>query len=547
MNRAEAAAILGVSPNASMSDAKKAYLSRARLLHPDRFAGAAPEDVAAATTAMAQLNEAWTVLQQSPSTSDERPPSPSTSSSSSSEERESSGANGGPSGPTEWSDPSTACALCGWGPAAPVKFNSVTGLVLFWRWGTLTGPLCRLCGEAMYNESQRSTLLKGWWGVVAPLATVVAFVGNALKIGKIRALPNPVARYPGAFTALPAPIPVSVHWYKRPASIVASLTALAIIGFIVAGIATAPVGNSSSAGVGTCWAEDPSDPDYLDEVDCDSSTAQFQVSRLVADGNSCTDAYIELGNGQVGCLNPLPEEAAQSQEAPTASASAPGEPTPAVEESGGVPVADVCTKRSDEGEECSSFYDLEPGTGYYGACFADDATLRIQKRVGGTWQLIASHKPYRTEDCSEDYPYGADATWIEPVPGLFDARVVADGDVVDEFQLSALADDSEYETCYSVDFGEGDKAEDCFEGRAWVLEFCSIDGKSSVQRIFRDEWTKYGERESQRDLSACDADYPYLVTVSAFPEFAPGVYKYRIREADGSNTPFKVTVTGPRE
>jgi DnaK suppressor protein len=58
MSRFEAAAVLGIDESASLVEARKAFLSRVRLVHPDRFMDFPEGDRVAATKAMAQLNDA---------------------------------------------------------------------------------------------------------------------------------------------------------------------------------------------------------------------------------------------------------------------------------------------------------------------------------------------------------------------------------------------------------------------------------------------------------------------------------------------------------
>lgn len=53
---------LGVPPEASAQEIRKAYLRRARALHPDRQLGRPPGEARAAEQAMRQVNAAWTVL-----------------------------------------------------------------------------------------------------------------------------------------------------------------------------------------------------------------------------------------------------------------------------------------------------------------------------------------------------------------------------------------------------------------------------------------------------------------------------------------------------
>ena len=54
--------ILGVTSDASPEVIRKAYIRRARALHPDRQMGRTPSQARAAEEAMRQVNAAWTVL-----------------------------------------------------------------------------------------------------------------------------------------------------------------------------------------------------------------------------------------------------------------------------------------------------------------------------------------------------------------------------------------------------------------------------------------------------------------------------------------------------
>ena len=54
--------VLGVDASTSQEDLRRAYVRRARALHPDRHVGADPNRAAAAARAMQEVNEAWRVL-----------------------------------------------------------------------------------------------------------------------------------------------------------------------------------------------------------------------------------------------------------------------------------------------------------------------------------------------------------------------------------------------------------------------------------------------------------------------------------------------------
>ncbi len=61
---------LGVQPSATAQEIRKAYLRRARALHPDRQQGRSPADARRAEEAMRQVNVAWNVLSDNQKRSD---------------------------------------------------------------------------------------------------------------------------------------------------------------------------------------------------------------------------------------------------------------------------------------------------------------------------------------------------------------------------------------------------------------------------------------------------------------------------------------------
>lgn len=288
MNRSHAAILLGVEEDATPSESRKAYLTRARLLHPDRLVDGTPEDIAAANNAMAQLNEAYEVMQKPPvaqatsARSTDSPPADNF-------------------GFPIWSDPHRACDLCGWGPAERVKFNSVSGFIIFMRWYTFEAKVCKICARAMYDESQRNSLTRGWWGIFSFFATIYAFFSNMVALNKIKSLGSPVGRYPGAYTISPIPLVLSKQWYKRPSAIAASIIALGIVAMIGIGAATptssstAPSsttnqqnGDSTSEPAsiydleGMCLGEDTSGKFF--EASCDSSSADWLITQVLRAG-----------------------------------------------------------------------------------------------------------------------------------------------------------------------------------------------------------------------------------------------------------------------
>jgi curved DNA-binding protein CbpA len=57
-------AILGIDRSASPTEARRAYLLRSQLLHPDRHQGAPPEILAEADRSMRELTEAWDAVRR---------------------------------------------------------------------------------------------------------------------------------------------------------------------------------------------------------------------------------------------------------------------------------------------------------------------------------------------------------------------------------------------------------------------------------------------------------------------------------------------------
>jgi hypothetical protein len=95
----------------------------------------------------------------------------------------------GPPVPPQLSRPT--CQLCGAGPVAPVTLRQVTGLVLAFRIRTWRHTLCRDCGRATARTIQNRTAIRGWWGLVAPIANVVVLVLNAVALAKLGRLGPP--------------------------------------------------------------------------------------------------------------------------------------------------------------------------------------------------------------------------------------------------------------------------------------------------------------------------------------------------------------------
>ena len=422
----------------------------------------------AATEAMAQLNVAYAVFRGGPQPTAEEnstspPPPP----------------DAGAKAP-EGSDRVDAdpCSLCGFAPAVRVKFHTVTGLVIVWRWGTLDGLLCRRCGEAMYNESQRSTLLKGWWGIIAPIATVVAFLGNLSRIGIVRRLPEPQFRVPGASTLLPHPMLFCKAWFKRPASLLSSGFALLVVAFIVASLVT-PVSSRSI----TTPADAP-------------TTQAAQV-------------------------------ATESQPAATSAGG------PSVK---GVPMIDVTTCM--EGVDVEKYCETGTMEWIYGYCWDLTGEGKVQLQIFrfGEWQTEKEFtaKKSRVECVDPKFPY--DVTFTQSEIALGSTRYRVRGDTADgyvaEFTVTASAPADYFRTC--ADTKHDSPA--CADGLSWAsTATCWSNAKGAVVQFKSGGgFLANGEKAIvTKDTDNCYSDAPWSV-VAKGTEIAPGDYSYRLYIPAGS-------------
>jgi len=538
LTRAEAAAILGVPTSASEAEARKSYLTRARLLHPDRFAGAPESDVQAATEAMAQLNAAFAVFRgDAQFTADEEPtPPPPPPPSAGSDAAGQSGAVN-----------ADACSLCGYAPAVRVKFHTVTGLILFWRWGTLDGLLCRRCGEAMYNESQRSTLLKGWWGLIAPIATVIAFLGNLSRIGTVRRLSEPQFRVPGAPVLLPHPMVFSRPWFKRPASLLSTGIALLVIAFIIAALLTPtsrssapPASDAPTIALGSCWFIDGEG--VYNEVACDDSRATMKVTKSVSNFTACGYDYLPDNDGEYKCMELLTTAPVAQAAAPSASAE-PSPPSPSVD---GVPLTEVktCIKGGIVENTCQSgSLDWT-----YSYCW-DLASTKVQLQVyrGGKWQTEDEITAKKDSAACEDgaYPYPVEFTQTETALGStrYRVRVPAAG-YAEEFTATVTAPAAYFRTCVETPYDE----RTCADGLAWETVTCWNNASGAVVQYKSGGTWKNGQKAKvTRDTDYCDNNRPWKVVAKGTAK-APGDFSYRLfipanSNWDSGSMPIEVAVT----
>ena len=70
------------------------------------------------------------------------------------------------------------CDNCGSTPAAPINLRREVGLVLASSTHNVSAVLCQPCAEALTNEMQRQTALKGWTSPVSLFLNPFVIAGN---------------------------------------------------------------------------------------------------------------------------------------------------------------------------------------------------------------------------------------------------------------------------------------------------------------------------------------------------------------------------------
>jgi len=242
-------AVLGLEPTATLPEARRANRARARQVHPDRVEDSTR---ARAETQMAELNEAWHVVERHLRARDVAAsaraagggPEPSNPMRASSP-----GAAAHPTPPPPSAKPRPApqprprperpaptprapgaqeCTICGWWPAAPLRLRWTTGLIFVWSVTTVVQTLCRRCGDSVYADLQARSLVRGWWGLLAPVANLVNLARNAAAIGAHRRLPeaeyrSPEVRTPSLWPSVATPVT------SRPGPLLATTTAVGIL------------------------------------------------------------------------------------------------------------------------------------------------------------------------------------------------------------------------------------------------------------------------------------------------------------------------------
>jgi hypothetical protein len=107
-----------------------------------------------------------------------------------------------------------SCQVCGRPPAITVALRRVTGMVVLYRIGTLRRTVCRECGIALFRQVSGTSMVVGWWGLIAYFANLVVLALNARQRLRLSGLDAPRGQ-PAA-----APLPVGSSIWARPEIVV---------------------------------------------------------------------------------------------------------------------------------------------------------------------------------------------------------------------------------------------------------------------------------------------------------------------------------------
>ncbi|GAA1261928.1 hypothetical protein GCM10009665_59520 [Kitasatospora nipponensis] len=112
---------------------------------------------------------------------------------------------GQPAPPYGWAAPAPAgygypagqpggpgCRICGGFPAVDVTVHGHRGMIVVMQFLRRPGPYCLVCGTATVRDMSQRTLLRGWWGYLSTVFTLVALLRTRSAYQKIRRLPPPV-------------------------------------------------------------------------------------------------------------------------------------------------------------------------------------------------------------------------------------------------------------------------------------------------------------------------------------------------------------------
>ncbi len=289
---------LGVTTSASPEAIKQAYHALAKQHHPDRHHGDANREVYEAK--MAEVTEAYSVLSdpQARATYDRTLTY---------------GSRVGTSAPPPPPPPPDGCQICGCVPTAVVTLRRGVGLIIFRRRAGLTGRFCQSCGIAIFRQVQNSTLLFGWWGVIAFFANFTYILRNLGAWMLLKGLAPPGPRPGWSYAVRPQPMPPTKPLYRRAGIYVAAVF-LIWLGASLANHHASNAGGSSSNptpqvsapafAIGDCVSS--SGNEITGVVSCGGVHFAMVVAITTSVNNcpsSATNDFIDSSSGSTVCLD----------------------------------------------------------------------------------------------------------------------------------------------------------------------------------------------------------------------------------------------------
>lgn len=85
------------------------------------------------------------------------------------------------------------CRHCLRSPAIDVSARVTVGVLIAHASAPIEGPFCRACGTARVRDITNRTLWLGWWGPLAPIATLRTLWHNGRSLRRLARLPEPAA------------------------------------------------------------------------------------------------------------------------------------------------------------------------------------------------------------------------------------------------------------------------------------------------------------------------------------------------------------------
>ncbi|MEY9943783.1 hypothetical protein [Kitasatospora sp. GAS1066B] len=186
------------------------------------------------------------------------------------------------------------CRICGGMPAANVTVYGHQGLIVLMRFLRQPGPYCRVCGTATVRQLSQYTLLRGWWGYLSPLFTLIALLRTRSAYQKIRQLPPPAPGTHGQQLDPGTPLTKRGAIWMLLVPLVSVAASITVLALLLAGLGGPAAGDDVvgtsvlNAAGGDCLRDsngaaiqNQADPEVA-VVPCSDNKAQYRVLGRVA-------------------------------------------------------------------------------------------------------------------------------------------------------------------------------------------------------------------------------------------------------------------------